>query len=216
MLRTHNQGADGPLVGLTEIMRRFVLGVSVVLLPVALGGCTGFGTFLAHSFSFPGVNPNRPAADSENVRRAYGRPATVDPLMPEKGNVWPGPQGPDPTLTDLEKQQNQGQQNQGQQPRPRGSSTPPGSFAPGSLPSAGVPPLPQAPGGPVAPRAPGAGAPGGTVVTPRGNRSDAGGTGAYRQLTTPGGAGAIVVPNGNGTSTVISPDGGVQVIPTPR
>ena len=42
-----------------------------------------------------------------------------------------------------------------------------------------------------------------------------GGTGGYQTLTTPQGQ-AIVVPNGNGTSTVIHPDGTVETIPTPR
>jgi hypothetical protein len=37
-----------------------------------------------------------------------------------------------------------------------------------------------------------------------------------RTATPPGGGTAIVVPNGNGTSTVINPDGTIQTIPTPR
>jgi hypothetical protein len=45
---------------------------------------------------------------------------------------------------------------------------------------------------------------------------DAGGTNSYRQLNAPNATGAIMVPNGNGTSTVINPDGSVQTIPTPR
>lgn len=204
-------------------MRRFVLLVPILLLP----GCTGFGTFLTHAFSVPGDNPNRPAVDSENVRRAFGRPNDVEPLKPETGNVWPGPQGPDPTLTDIERQQNSGPARgfaptdvpgaapglpAGRQPRPTGSSTPPGSVEPRPSGPDSIPPLPAPLREPPlsSPR------PGGVVNTPRGTGVDAGGTGSYRQLTTPGGAGAIVVPNGNGTSTVISPDGGVQVIPTPR
>lgn len=204
--------------------------------PLLLAGCTGFGAFLAHTFTLPGVNPNRPSVDSENVRRAYGQRDDISPLKPEPGNVWPGPTPPDPTLTDIEKQQDQGPQlqgqpngqgqpqgqSQGQPPRqPRGSSTPPGSVPPQSSAQPGVPPSPSLPTLPpgLAPPAPGQFTPGGTVAVPGpggGVRNDAGGTNAYRQLTTPGGAGAIVVPNGNGTSTVISPDGGVQVVPTPR
>ena len=212
MLRMHTRarGRTAPLE-LLERMRRFVPLVPFLLV---LPGCTGFGTFLAHSVSFPGTNPNRPAADSENMRRAYGAPAPVSALQPETGNVWPGPQRPDPTLTDLEQQQNRdtsGAQQNGQPPRTRGSSTPPQPVPPRSSGGPGVPPLPEPPPGTApAPR------PGGVVVTPRGNLNDAGGTNSYRQLTAPGTPGAIVVPNGNGTSTVISPDGGVQVIPTPR
>jgi hypothetical protein len=58
--------------------------------------------------------------------------------------------------------------------------------------------------------------PGGVIQTPEGPGVDTGGTNSYRQLNTPRGPGAIVVPNGNGTSTVINPDGSVQTIPTPR
>ena len=58
--------------------------------------------------------------------------------------------------------------------------------------------------------------PGGVVNTPQGPAVDTGGTTGYRTLNTPSGPGAIVVPNGNGTSTVINPDGRIQTIPTPR
>ena len=45
---------------------------------------------------------------------------------------------------------------------------------------------------------------------PNGVGVDAGGTSGYRQLTLPNGQpGAIIVPNGNGTSTVIQPNGTV-------
>ena len=204
-------------------MRRYALFGLMILLP----GCTGLGTFLDHAFSFPGTNPNAPAADSENVRHALGTEVTFKPLLPEPGNVWPGPQAPDPTLTDLERDQNgEGRRGfpptdvpgatpglpAGRQPRPEGSSTPPGSVPPFQAGSPGVPALAPAPRS----STPGPGPQGGIVNTPRGPAVDAGGTSSYRQLTTPGGPGAIIVPNGNGTSTVISPDGGVQTIPTPR
>jgi hypothetical protein len=43
-----------------------------------------------------------------------------------------------------------------------------------------------------------------------------GGTSGYQTLTTPGGGSAIVIPNGNGTSTVIHSDGTIETVPTPR
>ena len=188
---------------------------------------------MEHTFDAPGANPNRPAVDSENMRRAFGEPAPVTALQPEPGNVWPGPSRPDPTLTDIEQQQNRetggtaqpgaqlnqqqgGQQNDQRSQRPRGSSTPPPPVPPRSSGEPGVPPFPVPPPSVFPPPAPGQAPPGGVVNTPRGNQFDAGGTNSYRQLTAPGTPGAIVVPNGNGTSTVISPNGGVQVIPTPR
>lgn len=196
-----------------------------LLLLVGLTGCTGFGEFVDHAFSLPGADPNIPMADSENVRRALGLSPEIRPLETEPGNVWPGPERPEPTLADIEN--NPGRENERGfpptsvpgarpglpdhgQPRPRGSSTPPGSNQPNlpAVPPPGVlPPPPTS----LAPR------PAPSVVpTPEGPAIDSGGTRSYRELTTPRGPGAIVVPNGNGTSTVINPDGTVQTIPTPR
>lgn len=196
-----------------------------LFLLLGLSGCTGFGEFLNHAFSLPGENPNIPMADSENVRRVLGDSSEVKPLQPEPGNVWPGPPAPDPTLADIESHPVTEDQRgfpptqvpgatpglpAHRQPRPLGSSTPPGSVQPGlpALPSPGpLPPRPSA-------RVPAP--PGGVVQTPNGPAVDTGGTNGYRQLNTPRGPGAIVVPNGNGTSTVINPDGTVQTIPTPH
>ncbi len=206
-------------------MRRTTLSASI-LAPLLLGGCTGFGTFLDHAFSLPGTNPNIPMTDSENVRRVLGQAPDPTPLQPEAGNVWPGPQGPEPTLADIQNGDNQRSQPQstvpgaqpnypaGRQPRPRGSDTPPGNV-PGNpqsgAPSASIPPLAPAPRS-----GPGPGPQGQVIQTPSGPAVDAGGTNSYRQLTTPQGPGAIIVPNGNGTSTIINPNGSVQTIPTPR
>ncbi|MBC7800606.1 MAG: hypothetical protein H7Z10_08280, partial [Gemmatimonadaceae bacterium] len=88
-------------------MRRIAtFGLLAVLAP--LTGCTGFGEFISHTFTAPGANPNLPMADSQNVRRALGELATIEPLTPEPGNVWPGPQAPEPSLRDLQQEQNSG------------------------------------------------------------------------------------------------------------
>ena len=194
---------------------------------LALSGCVGFDEFLIHVHSLPGTNPNIPMADSENMRRVLGQQPEVTPLQPEPGNVWPGPQRPDPTLEDI--QSRPGQEDQRgfppttvpgatpglpdhRQPVPRrGSSTPPGNVQPG------LPPVPSA-ATPLPPRSsvPGPGPLGRIVPTPRGNAVDTGGNNSYRQLNTPQGPGAIIVPNGNGTSTIINPNGSVQVVPTPH
>ncbi len=201
--------------------------ILLACLLLALPGCTGFRTFIDHTFTLPGVNPNLPRADSENVRRSLGQPAEIEPLVPEPGNVWPAQQGPDPTLADVAR--SPGREDQrgfpptavpgaqpglpaGRQPRPRGSSMPPGTVEPGAepLPRPGVlPPRPRS-------SAPGLGPVGGVVQTPQGPAVDTGGTSGYRQLNGPNGPGAIMVPNGNGTSTVINPNGTVQTVPTPK
>ncbi len=201
----------------------FMRRIAPLLIVLSLPGCTGFGAFIDHTVSLPGRNPNIPMADSENVRRAVGRPAPVTPIKPEPGNVWPGPQPAEPTLSNIEQQQgnqtfspestsgNTPAQPDHRQPRRRGSSTPPGN----TLLSPYQPPnLTPAP--PPLSRIPGPSPQGQIVQTPEGPGVDAGGTNTYRQLTTPRGPGAIIVPNGNGTSTIINPDGSVQTIPTPR
>ncbi len=207
-------------------MRRIAMLGLLVLLP----GCTGFGEFINHAFTLPGQNPNLPMTDSENIRRSLGQKIDMSPLTPEAGNVWPGPQAPEPTLTDMQRQQPGAEGargfNQttvpgaepglpaGRQPRPtsRGSSTPPGSVEPG------LPPAPQFGMRPQPPQssAPGPGPQGQVVQTPQGPAVDAGGTSSYRQLNAPGASGSIMVPNGNGTSTIINPNGTIQTIPTPR
>ena len=53
------------------------------------------------------------------------------------------------------------------------------------------------------------------VNTPGGAEVGVGGTRSYEQLSGPGGGG-ILTPNSNGTSTIISPSGATQTVPTPR
>ncbi len=225
-----SQGGQGPARGAFAAsgaicpMRR---SVSLAVLLLGLTGCTGFGEFLDHTFTPPGTIPTLPMADSENVRRSLGNPVEIETLGPEPGNVWPARQGPDPTLDDIGKQQDTEEQRgfpatsvpgatpglpAGRQPRPRGSSTPPGNASPGLSPLAPVGVAPPPP----ATSVPGPGPVGGVVNTPNGPAVDTGGTRSYRQLNTPRGPGAIMVPNGNGTSTIINPDGSVQTVPTPR
>jgi hypothetical protein len=206
-------------------MRRIAL-LGCLLLP----GCTGFGEFLNHTFSPPPINPNLPGSESETTRRILGRASQVEPLHPEEGNVWPGPEAPTPTLSDVAGDQSGESQRgfaptvvpgaapglpAGRQPRPapRGSSTPDfGAPTPSSPTSrTNIPPPPSS-------SVPGPGPQGPVVQTPRGPAVDASGGGnrGYRQLTTPQGPNVIMIPNGNGTSTLIRPDGSVDTVPTPR
>lgn len=175
----------------------------------SLAGCTGTGVFLDHSFTWFGENPNTPAGNSEMFQRLRGERFEVSPLLPEAGNIWPGPQKPDPTLQELQAQQNGagpasvGGGTDHQQPRPAGPQGPaPAVVKPGPTPGL-VAPQKQAPGG-------------GVVDTTGGrNLPD------YRRLQPSSSAPAapqagkgILVPNGNGTSTLIGPDGSVSTVPT--
>jgi hypothetical protein len=228
-------------------MRRIALVCLKMVLPaLSLSGCgyasspfTGFGNFVGDTHTVS-LRANMPVGDSENVRRVTGREVAVEPLLPEPGNIWPGPPPPEPTLEDIERQQNNGQpiggvvppyngmppgtnpamppgQLPGQpvaphpQPRPytRGSSTPPGTVPTQTFPPvAGPAPLPQ---GQRAPQPPG-----GMVQTPQGPVTMGPNTGGVQTYSVPGGGTGIVVPNGNGTSTLVGPDGSVQTVPNQR
>lgn len=222
-------------------MRRFALsGPALIGLILLLPGCQGVGQFWSDTFTGWGVNPNAPLGDSETLRRVRARPVEVAPLLPEPGNIWPSTASPDPSLLDIQRQTNQGVSGTSNPagsappsgtmrvpnaperllPR-RGSSSPPGSNQPGLPPEIQLPPLPPAP----APAAPGA-APGSTpapsgqiLQTPQGPAVVTGPPGASgtRNVTMPGRGGqGLLVPNGNGTSTLIGPDGSVSTVPAPR
>lgn len=197
-------------------MRRILLGL-VLLLP----GCAfvgnpfdGFGGFISDTHNIH-RDPNSPPGDSINMERARGEAAPSEPLLPEQGNIWPGPPPPEPTLSDLEK--DQGISNPtppGEEfprlPPPRGSGSPPApapvpgapmsSFTP--APSPGAPPVKATP--PV------------VVQTDRGQATvttDANGIQSFRL---PDGSSGHVVNNGNGTMTMIGNDGRVFSAPAPR
>jgi hypothetical protein len=61
---------------------------------------SGIGGFIADTHT-PFRNPNRPQSDAENVKQMTGQPVVISALLPESGNVWPGPFKPDPTLSDV-------------------------------------------------------------------------------------------------------------------
>jgi hypothetical protein len=185
-----------------------------------LGGChyassplVGFGGYVADTHTFD-RNPNLPPGRDENTLYSEGRNVALDPLLPEGGNVWPGPPPPIPTLNDIEKQQSQFDQ-QGNPP------VQPGMPAPPSLPLPQQEPVPAAPPARFAPLPsprPGPSSPP-VMTTPSGpliSNGPVGVPGGTSTATSPNGGTSIVVPNGNGTSTVIGPDGSTTTIPTPR
>jgi hypothetical protein len=183
-------------------MRRILLGLTL-LLP----GCAnnmfgspfvGFGGFIADTHSIS-RNPNQPKGDSTNMQRVQGTEASTSPLLPEPGNVWPGPPPPEPTL-------------EAPSPYP-GSSTPPGSVAPMQPPQ--TPPTSQRQPRPSTPvQQPPAAV--GTVQTKNGQAIITSGSNGVQTFTLPDGTSGRAVPNANGTVTLISPDGSVQSVPAPR
>ena len=65
----------------------------------------GFGGFIADTHLWR-LNPNRPQAVTEDERLVVGEAVQIQPLLPESGEVWPGPPPPIPTLQDVQKLNN--------------------------------------------------------------------------------------------------------------
>jgi hypothetical protein len=206
-------------------MRRIAL--SGLLL---LSGCTGFGHFIGDTHSFS-TNPNPPAGDSANMQRAYGGAGVQEALIPETGQVWPTAIPAMPTLADIQKQMNlNGNAAPQLGPVPGGSgqmpglNTLPGMQVPGQATAPGAslmaPPVGMTP--PV--KAPFAEPPnlvmpkiGSTVSTPQGPATITGGTANYQTLAPINGqGGGILIPNGNGTSTLVMPNGTISSVASPH
>lgn len=202
--------------------------IASLALALLLSGC-GYKTWWNPSFT-GGNNPNQPISDSENMRRVQGLQQTVPPLTTEPGDIWPGPLAPPPTLKDL--QASGGLTPQPEAPVPGsplsrgagapypspnpsvGSSTPPGNAQSGLSAPRPFTPSPSYSSPPVAPPARG---PGGQIIqTPNGSTVTTGGGPGYQTTVNPGGGQSIIVPNGNGTSTVIHSDGRIETIPTAK
>lgn len=183
-------------------MRRTALLGLTLLLP-GLAGCNGFLHFVGDTSGVT-LNRNGPIGGSENMRRARGQSVDIPPLRTEPGDVWPGPTPPEPTLSDLQREQNAANPPPGPAPSiPRSDAGAPGAALP-------APALPARPTPGLLPRS--------SYTTPGGPvQGTPSPSGRYDSLTAPnGGSGGIAIPNGNGTSTVIAPDGSVTTVPTPR
>ena len=198
--------------------------IALLGLALTLSGC-GYNTWWNPPLT-GGYNPNAPLTESQNVLRARGTATDLAPLTTEPGDIWPGPPPPTPTLKELEQQLGQtplgseepaGNPARGGvrgSPNPAvGSSTPPGSVQPPT----GVQPAPNYRAYAAPPAAPPAPNPAGqTYQTKGGPAVTTGGGPGYQTITLPGGGTGIVIPNGNGSSTIIRSDGKMETVPTPR
>jgi hypothetical protein len=191
--------------------------IALLLVPTLLAGCgtivgnpaDGAGGFLGNVFSFRS-NPNRPVVDSPNARRVMGAVDQPEPLETEPGNVWPGPLPPARTMSDMQREM--GSLPPIDAPRGGSASPPPVVTLPAPRPLATPPQGNQPPGQPAA-----AAAPGGRVLqTPGGPAVTTIGGNGVETFTLPSGRTGIVMPNANGTLTLIGPDGTTQTIPAPR
>ncbi|WP_048839425.1 hypothetical protein [Acetobacter cibinongensis] len=149
-----------------------------------MSGCSGFGKYVSDTASLPGENPNAPAGSDLNMRRINGYSTAETPILPQGGDIWPGPPAPLPTLEDVEKDR-------------IGTVLGGGGADTGSiLPDGGEMGL-----GGEADKEPASG------KLPDAEPDAAGKYGAKR-----GNASTIEIPNGDGTVTLIHPDGSVSTV----
>ena len=212
-------------------MRRIAL--SGLLL---LSGCTGFGHFIGDTHTFSS-NPNPPTGDSANMQRAYGGAGVQEAILPETGQVWPTAIPAMPTLADIQKQMNlNGNAAPQLGPVPAGPGQMPnlntlpgmqGTPALPTVPGTGVgasPKLPPLSGMEPPVKAPYSPPPdltmpkvGTSVPTPQGPVTITGGTANYQTLAPINGqGGGILIPNGNGTSTLVMPNGTISTVNSPH
>lgn len=164
-------------------MRKVALaGVCLIL-----SGCSGFGKYISDTATLPGENPNAPAGSDLTMRRVKGYRSGEPPILPQAGDIWPGPPAPLPTLEDVEKDRS-------------GTALDSTSPESGSM-------LPD----------------GGEMNLGETEKKDQGGKlpdaepdvaehyGAKR-----GNASTIEIPNGDGSVTLIRPDGSVSTLPAKK
>jgi len=206
--------------------------IAFALLPLLLAGCAnelgnptvGMGGFLSDTFALRG-GANRPAIDSLNGQRVQGKDVELDPLLPEPGNVWPGALPPSRTMGELQREEQQGTLPPLDSVAPRTTTpAPPVLRVPGSSMAPPAPaPTDIAPGTTAAPRTvpPAGGAsppprPQSRVLqTPAGPATTTIGSDGVETYTLPSGRTGIVMPNANGTLTLIGPDGTTTTVPAP-
>jgi hypothetical protein len=197
---------------------------ALILAPaLLLAGCAGVGSYMHDALS-PYGNPNKPAAsEAVNMQRAQGHDVAVAPITPMPGDVWPGPLQPVPSLGDIQKnmnvplsqEYNQRYGNQSAAAFPPASDQsslllPPGVSSRIANPNFIPPPQiqPPSPSFQV----------GQTLIAPTGPVGivTSGSNGRYQTVAPINGqGGGILTPNGNGTGTLVGPDGQITTVPEP-
>jgi len=215
------------------MLRTGSLGAALLPGLLLLSGCSGLGKFFGDTITLPGANPNLPSGLSENVERSRGQKVEAGPILPEPGNVWPGPPQPLPTLSDVSRNpgnflppdeqhgsemQDGGSMSLGERNAIDNGAAIENGFSGNGANSTG--------GGSTGSGSTGSGSSGGGGG---GNGSAGGGLGssmsgqglpsqvpdaASRFQMKPGGdvGKPIIIPNGDGTSTVVEPDGTVKTV----
>ena len=194
------------------------------LLPASfllLSGCGGLGNYVSDTFWRAG-NPHAPKTNTLTVERARGDAVPVPLILPQQGDIWPNAIQTVPTLGDLERRMNApSSAAAGYDAAPsvhaRNGRLPP-SAAPASNQSSVAMTPRIRPAHPVAPPPATAASPfrlGDTVMTPNGPGGvvSSDNTSGYQTVAPIGGrGGGILVPTGNGSATLIGPNGQVSPV----
>ncbi len=180
-------------------MRRTALLGPLLVCVLTLPGCAGFDDFFSNTMS-SGKNPHLPMGDSLNMQRVQGRSVDATPIAPQTGNVWPRGVERMPTLQDIEGERGGAARPSGQRQStaPSQPSMPDGTPLRTATTLAVSPPAAAAPAPPL-----------------QGALPLAAGTTRYQTVSTPMGT-TVVVPNGNGTTTLMRADGSMETIPAAR
>lgn len=159
-----------------------------------MSGCAGFEKTMSDTMTLPGENPNAPAGSDLNMRRVQGQATKEVPILPQGGNVWPGPPDPLPTLEDVA--------------RGRTARLPGGEDV-----SATGPQLPDGQEISMGERENiHKGVVGnGQYGAPETGHTSAPSAGAGKVVAAP-----IEIPNGDGTTTLVNSDGSISTIGTPN
>lgn len=79
-------------------MRSYAALLASVLL---LSGCSGMDKFFDDTITLPGENPEAPQGNSENMERVQGHVVSSAPILPQGENIWPSRPPALPTLSDV-------------------------------------------------------------------------------------------------------------------
>lgn len=80
-------------------MRNYAALITTFLI---LSGCSGIDKFFDDTVSLPGNNPEAPEGYAENMQRVKGNMAiATTPLLPQSENIWPSRPPALPTLSDV-------------------------------------------------------------------------------------------------------------------
>ncbi|MUH06364.1 hypothetical protein [Commensalibacter melissae] len=80
-------------------MRNYAALITTFLI---LSGCSGIDKFFDDTVSLPGNNPEVPEGYAENMQRVKGNMAiATTPLLPQSENIWPSRPPALPTLSDV-------------------------------------------------------------------------------------------------------------------